>query len=101
MQTASWDLEARESCEHQHYINLSLLPQSMNSDNRAPKHWFLIAQGPKIRLLQVVASKEVGMVNHPMHLLSYLQPTAITSTPYLNHRKNIPLKTSCLNWFSS
>ena len=38
MQTASRYQGARQSWEDQHYFNLSLLPQSMDTDNRAHKH---------------------------------------------------------------
>ena len=30
----------------------------------------------------------IGMANHPIYLLSYLQPTVITSIPYKHHHKN-------------
>ena len=54
IQAAPRDQGARESCEDWHCFNLSLLPQSKDSDNRAHNHWFLIAQAQKNGVLQVV-----------------------------------------------
>ena len=54
IQAAPRDQGARESCEDWHCFNLSLLPQSKDSDNRAHNHWFLIAQAQKSGVLQVV-----------------------------------------------
>ena len=45
-----------ESCEEWHYFNLSLLPQSIESDKRAHKHLFLIINSQKIAALHVVVS---------------------------------------------
>ena len=47
---------ARESCDDQHCLDLSLLPQSMDSDNEVYDHWFLNAQFQKIGVMQVVVS---------------------------------------------
>ena len=42
----------RECCEDWHCFNLSLLAQSMGSDNRAHNHWFFVAQTQTIGVLQ-------------------------------------------------
>ena len=44
---------AREYCEDWHSSNLSLLPQNMDSDNRAHNYWFLSLRLRKIGVLQV------------------------------------------------
>ena len=56
--TASREQGARESCEDWHCFNISLLPQSMDSDSRAHNHLFLIAQVQKIGVLQLVISDD-------------------------------------------
>ena len=56
--TAPRDQGAREFCEEWHCFNLSLLPQSMDCDNRGFNHWFLISQADKIDVLHVVLSDE-------------------------------------------
>ena len=48
----------KESCEVWHCFNFSLLPQSMDSNNRANNHWFLTVQAHKIGVFQVVFSDE-------------------------------------------
>ena len=52
------DQGARIFCEDWHCFDVSILPQSMYSDNRTHNHWFLIAQVQKIGVLQVVVSDE-------------------------------------------
>ena len=52
-QVASKDQGARESYDDWHCFNLSFLSQSMDCDNMAHNHWFLIAQAQKIDALQV------------------------------------------------
>ena len=47
------DQGAREYCEDWHSSNLSLLPQNMDSDNRAHNYWFLSLRLRKIGVLQV------------------------------------------------
>ena len=42
-----------------HCFNLSLLPQSMDSDNRVHNHWFLITQAKKIGVLQEVSDGDI------------------------------------------
>ena len=60
--TAPRDQGAREFCEEWYSLppndNLSLLPQSMDCDNRGFNHWFLISQSHKIGVLQAVLSDE-------------------------------------------
>ena len=53
IQAAPRDQRARQPCEDWHWSNLSLLPQSMGSENRALNHWFFIAQIQKIGVLQL------------------------------------------------
>ena len=57
-QTPLKDQGAMESCEEWPRFNLSLLPQSMDSDSRVYNQWFLVAQAQKVGVLQVVVSDE-------------------------------------------
>ena len=50
--------QAMESWEEWQCFNLSFLSLSMNSENRAHNHWFLIGQAQKIGVLQKVVSDE-------------------------------------------
>ena len=83
----------RESCENWHCFNLSLLSQSMYSDNSAHNHWFFITQFLKIGVLQMGQTIQSTFF-HTLNLLPLHQyPTNTTTRTY------IPLKTSCLIWF--
>ena len=75
MESAPMDQGAMESCEGWHYFNLSLPPQSMDSDISDNYPWFLIAQAQKIGVLQVVVSDEnaynqIGKLSNPPSLIS-------------------------------
>ena len=55
------------------------------SDNRARNHMFLFVQAQEIGvLLVVISNKDISSwnANHLVHLVSYLQPIAITSILY-------------------
>ena len=83
-------------------LTLYLLPQGLDMDNRAHKHWFLIVQGQKIGMLQIVVSnKDICNQNGKPsgHLFPYPQPIAITSILYQYHckRSHIPLSLAFLN----
>ena len=83
------------SCEVWNYFNLFLLPQGMESDNRAHNHWFFIAQTQKIGVLLVWQTIESNL-SDTFKLLSLL--------PYLTNttrRTYIPLKNIYLTWFAS
>ena len=85
----------REPCEDWHNFNLSLLPQSMDSNNRVKNHWFFIVKILKSCVLQVQQTIQ-STFSHSLNLLSLL--------PYPNNttaRTNVLLQTSCLTWFSS
>ena len=100
MQTASREQETRMSCDDQHCCNLSLLPQSMDGDNRAHNNWVRIAQAHKSSLWWRFLPSEwqnfQSAFFHTFNLMSLLPyPTnTITGT-------HILLETSCLTWFSS
>ena len=75
MQASPKDQGAREPCEDQHCFNLSLLSQSLDSDNRAHNQLVLIAQAQKIGVLQLVASDQNacnwnGKPSNPLSLIS-------------------------------
>ena len=77
-----------ESCEEWHYFNLSLLPQSIESDKRAHKHLFLIINSQKIAALHVVVSNvDVcdgnGKPSNPLFLIysSYCHILKLLSYP--------------------
>ena len=85
----------REPCEDWHNFNLSLLPQSMDSNNRVKNHSFFIVKILKSCVLQVQQTIQSSF-SHSLNLLSLL--------PYPNNttaRTNVLLQTSCLTWFSS
>ena len=85
IQAESRNQGTRESCKDWHSFNFVLLPQSMDSDNRAHNYLFLIVLARKIGLLQVVVSDVDACnwnSNHPVHPVSYPQPITITSIPY-------------------
>ena len=48
----------KESCENWCCFNFYLLSQSIDKDDSAQNHWFLIAQALKVGIFQEVASKE-------------------------------------------
>ena len=79
------DQGAREYCEDWHSSNLSLLPQNMDSDNRAHNYWFLSLRLRKIGVLQVVVFDEDSWNRNvkPFNPPSLKNPNiAITSIPY-------------------
>ena len=79
------DQGAREYCEDWHSSNLSLLPQNMDSDNRAHNYWFLSLRLRKIGVLQVVVFDEDSWNRNvkPSSPPSLKNPNiAITSIPY-------------------
>ena len=85
IQAVSRNQGTRESCKDWHSFNFVLLPQSMDSDDRAHNYLFLIVLARKIGLLQVVVSDVDACnwnSNHPVHPVSYPQPITITSIPY-------------------
>ena len=63
IQVVSRDQGARTSCEDWHCFDFSILPQSMDSDNKNHNHWFLIAQAKIVGVLQVVLSDEHDACN--------------------------------------
>ena len=70
-----------------HCFNISILPHSMDSDNRAHDYWFLITKAQAKNWCIVCSSLwwrfyATGMANYPIHLLSYAQSIAYTSIPY-------------------
>ena len=73
IQAASRDQEAREYCEDWHCFNLSLPPQSMDSDSRAHSQSLIFYRSDSLNWFIA------GVANHPIHLLSYPQPIFITS----------------------
>ena len=79
------DQGAREYCEDWHSSHLSLLPQNMDSDNRAHNYWFLSLRLRKIGVLQVVVYDEDSWNRNvkPSNPPSLKNPNiAITSIPY-------------------
>ena len=89
-------------------FNLSLLLQSMDSDNWARNQWFLIAQAQKIGVLQVLVSAEDacnwnGKPSKPPSLTPstychYFYTLLIPSQEYHHIQLHFLI---CLNWFSS
>ena len=71
IQVASRDQGARESFEDWQCFNFSLLPQSMDSENRAYNDWFCITQVLKTGVLQVWQTIQ----------LTFSQPIVLTSIP--------------------
>ena len=71
---AAWsDQGAREYCEDWHCFNLSILPQSMDSDSRAYSQSLILYRSDSLNWFIA------GVANHPIHVLSYPQPIFITS----------------------
>ena len=52
------DRESGSLVKTDHCFNLSFFLQSIDSNNRAHNHWFLIVQAEKIDVLQIVVSDE-------------------------------------------
>ena len=99
-QAASRDQGARKSCEDWNCVNLPLLPQSMESDNRAYDHWLLIAQAQKIGVLQLVVSDEDACNGNgkPYNSPTPIPPNPFSLLPYPTNtiaRTHISLETSC------
>ena len=96
----SRDQGARESCEDWHRFNLSFLPESMDSDNRAHNHWILIARAEKIGMLQVVVSDEYASNRNGKLSNPPIPSTHFALLPYPTiKRTHIPLDTNCFTWF--
>ena len=68
---AARDQVARESCKGRHCFKLYLLPQSMDSNNRAQNHWFFITHPQNNGAFQVVVS------NYSRYFLTLLIPLKI------------------------
>ena len=92
IQAAPRDQWARKSFEDWNCFNLSLLSQSLNSENRLTITDYLL-----LRLWKLVYCRCGKPSNPPfLNLLSLLSYPNNTTA-----RTHIPLETSCLNWFSS
>ena len=65
IQAASRDQGVMEYCENWHCFNLSLLPQSMDSDSRAHSQSLILHRSDSRKWYIA------GVANHPIHLLSY------------------------------
>ena len=92
IQAASTDQEVREYWEDWHCFNLSLLPQSMDSECRTHSQSLILY--PSDWKIWYIA----GAANHPIHLhytlkLFSLLPYSTNTTT----RTHIPLETNCLN----
>ena len=81
IQAALRDQRASESCENWHCFKLFLLPQSMDSDNRAHNHGHLVTQAQKIGVQQVLVS-DTEASNRSDKLFN---PTSLTPSTYCHY----------------